>query len=98
MGEIRLRGRPAAPGFARGPLVTLEPRQHRRVASRDPAEEGSALRIAFAVAAAQLTDLRSRISGAGADILDFQLVLLEDDALRDCRDRQEALQVAGVRP
>ena len=83
MGEIRLRGRPAAPGFARGPLVTLEPRQHRRVASRDPAEEGSALRIAFAVAAAQLTDLRSRISGAGADILDFQLVLLEDDALRE---------------
>ena len=83
MGEIRLRGRPAAPGFARGPLVTLEPRQHRRVASRDPAEEGSALRIAFAVAAAQLNELRSRISGAGADILDFQLVLLEDDALRE---------------
>jgi hypothetical protein len=53
VGEIRLRGRPAAPGFARGPLVTLKPRLHRRVASRDPAEEGSALRIAFAAAVAQ---------------------------------------------
>jgi phosphotransferase system enzyme I (PtsI) len=83
VGEIRLRGRPAAPGFARGPLVTLEARQHRRVASRDPAEEGSALRIAFAAAAAQLMDLRTRISGSGADILDFQLALLEDDALRE---------------
>lgn len=83
MGEMHLRGRPAAPGFARGPLVTLEARQHRRVASRDPDEERSALRTAFAAAAAQLVDLRSRIGGSGADILDFQLALLEDDALRE---------------
>lgn len=83
VGEIRLRGRPAAPGFARGPLVTLEARQHRRVASRDPDEERSALRTAFAAAAVQLADLSSRISGSGADILDFQLALLEDDALRE---------------
>jgi phosphotransferase system enzyme I (PtsI) len=64
-------------------LVTLKPRQHRRVASRDAAVEGSALRIAFAAAAAQLNELRSRISGSGADILDFQLALIEDDALRE---------------
>ncbi len=83
VGEIRLRGRPAAPGFARGPLVALQPRQHRRVASRDPAEEGAALRAAFVAAAAQLTDLRSRVTGSGIDILDFQLALLEDDALRE---------------
>jgi phosphoenolpyruvate-protein phosphotransferase (PTS system enzyme I) len=83
MGEIRLRGRPAAPGFARGPLVTLEARRHNRVASRDAGEERSALRTAFAAAAAQLTELRSRIAGSGTEILDFQLALLEDDALRE---------------
>jgi phosphoenolpyruvate-protein phosphotransferase (PTS system enzyme I) len=83
VGEIRLKGRSAAPGFARGPLVTLEARQHRRVASRDATEEGAALRIAFSAAAVQLIDLRSRVSGSGADILDFQLALLEDDALRE---------------
>jgi phosphotransferase system enzyme I (PtsI) len=81
--EIRLRGRPAAPGFARGPLVTLTPRQHHRVASRDPAEEGAALRAALAAATAQLADLRSRVSGSGAAILEFQLALLEDDALQE---------------
>ena len=83
MGEIRLRGRPAAPGFARGPVVTLEARQHRREASRDPGEECSALRAAVAAAAAQLRGLRTRINGTGADLLDFQLALLEDDALRE---------------
>jgi len=83
MGEIRLRGRPAAPGFARGPLVTLEARARRRLPNADPAQEASALRAALAAAAAQLVSLRSHTNGTGADILGFQLALLEDDALRE---------------
>src|SRR5882672_184214 len=83
MGEIRLRGRPAAPGFARGPLVTLEARERRRLPSGDPLEEESALRAALAAAAAQLVDLRTQVNGTGADILGFQLALLEDDALSE---------------
>src|SRR5437879_1011288 len=78
MGEIRLRGRPAAPGFARGPLVTLEARERRRLPNGDPLEEASALRAALAAAAAQLVGLRTHINGTGADILGFQLALLED--------------------
>ena len=83
MGEIRLRGRPAAPGFARGPLVTLEARERRRLPTGDPLEEESALRAALAAAAAQLVGLRTHVNGAGADMLGFQLALLEDDALRE---------------
>ena len=83
MGEIRLRGRPAAPGFARGPLVTLEARERRRLPNGDPSEEASALRAALAAAAAQLVGLRTHTNGTGADILGFQLALLEDDALRE---------------
>ncbi len=83
MGEVRLRGRPAAPGFARGPLVTLEARERRRPPSGDPLEEESALRAALAAAAAQLVGLRTQVNGTGADILGFQLALLEDDALRE---------------
>src|SRR5437588_4016368 len=83
MGEIRLRGRPAAPGFARGPLVTLEAGARRHLPSGDPLKEASALRAALVTAAAQLVGLRARINGVGADILGFQFALLEDDALRE---------------
>jgi phosphotransferase system enzyme I (PtsI) len=83
MGEIRLRGRPAAPGFARGPLVTLQAREWRRLPNGEPSEEASALRAALAAAAAQLVGLRTHTNGTGADILGFQLALLEDDALRE---------------
>jgi phosphotransferase system enzyme I (PtsI) len=83
MGEIRLRGRPAAPGFARGPLVTLEARVRGRLPRGDPLEEASALHAALAAAAAQLVGLRTYLNGTGADILGFQLALLEDDALRE---------------
>ena len=83
MGEMRLRGRPAAPGFARGPLVALETRDRQRALSGNPGEETSLLHAALTAAAAQLDDLATRTNGSGADILGFQLALLEDEALRE---------------
>lgn len=76
-----LSGRPASPGFAAGPLVVQAERAHGRRRAGTPAEERAALTAALATAAADLATLAADASGDAADILEFQIALIEDDAL-----------------
>ncbi|MEO8669118.1 MAG: putative PEP-binding protein [Bauldia sp.] len=76
------RGRPAAPGLAAGPLVRLERTLGRRVASGDPARERADLETALAAAIGALGRLAAIVKGDAADILEFQVAMLEDDELR----------------
>jgi phosphotransferase system enzyme I (PtsI) len=78
---VELRGRPASDGIFAGPVVFLES----AVAARHPAGDVQAEILAFdgAVAAAisALCSLVETAEGEGADMLAFQIALLEDDAL-----------------
>ncbi len=76
-----LSGRPASPGFAAGPLVVQAERTGGRRRAGSPVEERTALQAALATAAADLATLAAEASGDAADILEFQIALIEDDAL-----------------
>lgn len=82
MTERRLAGRAAAPGFAEGLI------HHPRTAAASrtpgtPAEEARALDAAIAAAAAQIAALVAREADQAADILSFQVALLDDPALAE---------------
>src|SRR5271169_843388 len=80
-GALIFNGMTAAPGFARGPFVRTDPRQ---VSFRKPGnshQEESALRAALAVTNGQIAALASAMGGDAAEILEFQLALLEDESL-----------------
>jgi phosphotransferase system enzyme I (PtsI) len=84
LGSAVLPGIAASPGLAVGPIalqrtVPVLPRTIGR-----PDEEENALRAAIALAAAQLQALREVVhDDLAADILEFQLTLLEDEDLID---------------
>ncbi len=78
MPELRFNGRPAAPGLFAGSVFILASHTGRREPSGDPAQEVTALQAAIAVALAELTILARDISGDGADMLAFQITMLED--------------------
>jgi phosphotransferase system enzyme I (PtsI) len=81
MAEHCLAGRVASGGFAAGPLALLS---HRSAGSRKtgkPDAEAAALREAIAAALRQLSELAGRSDGAAADILEFQIAMLEDETL-----------------
>ena len=81
MAEIHLIGRAASPGLAIGPVTMLTAAVARRTASDDPAQEAAALRAAIEGARAEITEQIKTIQGEVADILEFQVAMLEDDAL-----------------
>ena len=81
MPELRLCGRLASGGFAAGPIALLARHARSARSSGDPGSEATALRAAIGVALAALTDLSERVDVSGADILAFQIAMLEDDAL-----------------
>jgi phosphotransferase system enzyme I (PtsI) len=81
--EIHRTGRAASPGLATGPVTVLAAAVARRTASGDPAQEAAALRAAIEGAAAELAELIKTIEGEVADILEFQVAMLEDEALAD---------------
>jgi phosphotransferase system enzyme I (PtsI) len=83
MAERRFKGRPASPGLAAGRLVSLAEDTAKRTASGDPAAEAAALKAALATAAAELVELTARSQGDAAEILAFQIALVEDDALAE---------------
>jgi len=83
MAEIRLSGRPASSGFAEGQLYALPDKRVSRTATGDPALEAKALRDAIASATEALADLAGTADGDAADILSFQVAMLEDDALSE---------------
>lgn len=79
--ETVLRGRPASTGLHAGPLVVLAAAVARRTASGDPAIEAADLRRAIADARDELAAMAEAADGDGADILAFQVAMLEDEAL-----------------
>jgi phosphoenolpyruvate-protein phosphotransferase (PTS system enzyme I) len=81
--EIHLTGRPASPGLAIGPVTVLTAAVAKRTAVGDPAQEAAALRAAIEAATAEIAALIETVQGEVADILEFQVAMLEDDALAE---------------
>jgi phosphoenolpyruvate-protein phosphotransferase (PTS system enzyme I) len=73
------QGRTASIGFAHGPFVRVDtaPTEGRTVGL--PADEERALRAAVASAGQDITALAQAAGGEGAQILEFQVALLEDE-------------------
>lgn len=83
MGEIHLTGHPASPGLAIGPVAMLTRAVVSRAAKDDPAQEAAALKAAIERAAAELAELIATVHGDAAEILQFQVAMLGDDALAE---------------
>ncbi|CCV09754.1 phosphoenolpyruvate--protein phosphotransferase [Mesorhizobium sp. STM 4661] len=78
---LRLTGISASAGYAEGPLFNLEPVAARYASKATAAEEKAALEAAIGVAAGRLAGLMEIADGEAAGILEFQVAMLEDDAL-----------------
>ncbi len=78
---LRLRGRAAAPGLAAGPLTRMSTVIAEVRSAGSPEVERAALRQAIARAAAELRTLAASQTRETAEILEFQLALLEDEDL-----------------
>src|SRR5260221_14699225 len=83
MAETRYAGRSASPGLAAGRIVPLAGAVSRRIATDDPDCEAASLRAAMARAATELAALAASALADAAEVLGFQLALLDDDALSD---------------
>ena len=81
--EKLFAGRSASPGIALGPLVSLVPDAGMRVASGTIDIEARALREALAQAQRDLRRLVDQSPNEAAEILGFQLALLDDDVLAE---------------
>jgi phosphoenolpyruvate-protein phosphotransferase (PTS system enzyme I) len=81
--EIHLTGRAASPGLAIGPVTVLTVAVESRTAIGNPAQETAALKMAIEGATAELAELVEAVQGEAADILAFQVAMLEDDALAE---------------
>ena len=83
MAELRLCGRPASSGFFEGLLYPLPERHAIRQSSDDPVREADELRAAISAAATTLTKLVENSVGQSADMISFQVAMLEDEALSE---------------
>jgi phosphotransferase system enzyme I (PtsI) len=87
MTTLSLKGQCASPGFACGVVSVLRQRaaggQAATTIKTDPAGEAGALRVAITRAAAELTMLAAKAEGEAAEMLGFQIAMLEDDALSE---------------
>jgi phosphotransferase system enzyme I (PtsI) len=81
--EIHLTGRAASPGLAIGPVTVLAVAVESRRVTGDPAQETAALKAAIEGATAELAGLVEAEQGDAAEILEFQVAMLEDDALAE---------------
>ena len=81
MGDLRIRGRRASPGFAAGEVVVLSRHAVARAPTGDPARETLALEHAVKAATSELAELARHTQGEESDIIGFQLALLNDAAL-----------------
>lgn len=79
-GETR-KGRAAAPGLAAGPVVTLDVSMAVTQAQGDPAAERERLDAALAEAGEQIALLMEHVGGEAAEMLEFQLAMIEDQEL-----------------
>ena len=84
-----LTGQPAAPGIAIGPLVRLAEQEAAGRQAGAPDHERAALDAAIAARAYPvimslgMAALAERAGGDGAEMLEFQIAMLEDEALRE---------------
>ena len=83
MAELRLTGRVASSGFAAGPVALLLNSNSGNRSVGNPVAEAQALRRAIAAALSELSDLAANAEGDGAEILAFQIAMLEDDTLAE---------------
>jgi phosphoenolpyruvate-protein phosphotransferase (PTS system enzyme I) len=83
MAELRVSGRVASGGFAAGPVAVFSTDAGTARLAREPVAETHALRSAIASALEQLGDLAGKAQSDGADILAFQIAMLEDEALSE---------------
>src|SRR5207253_10311229 len=81
--EIHLTGRAASPGLAIGPVTVLTAAIESRRVPGDPAQETAALKAAIEAATAELANLVEAAQGDAAGILQFQVAMLEDEALAE---------------
>jgi phosphoenolpyruvate-protein phosphotransferase (PTS system enzyme I) len=81
--EIHLTGRAASPGLAIGPVTVLTDTVARRTTVGDPAQETAALQAAIDASAAEIAALIETVQGEVVDILEFQVAMIEDDALAE---------------
>src|SRR5689334_14653267 len=78
---VELKGKPASDGIFAGPVFFLSSAEAERRASGDPEVERQAFDEAIAMAVAGLAALTETAEGEAAEMLSFQVALLEDDAL-----------------
>jgi phosphotransferase system enzyme I (PtsI) len=81
MAETRCTGRSASPGVAIGTLYLLRSAALARRDAGTPEEENALLRDAIARAEAELAELIGAAEGDAAEILAFQVAMLEDEEL-----------------
>jgi phosphotransferase system enzyme I (PtsI) len=77
--SLAYRGRTASIGFARGPFIRLNDGEDSARIAGSPDEETSALREAIQSASEQIAELAAAAGGEAAQILEFQVALLEDE-------------------
>ena len=82
MAELRLFGRSASPGVAKGVVAVIDgARRPRGKAVGTQAEEALALRGALSLARAEVEALAENATGEAADMLGFQVAMLSDEEL-----------------
>jgi phosphotransferase system enzyme I (PtsI) len=98
MAELRLFGRSAAPGVAKGVVAVLDAaRRPRREAAGTQAEEALALQQALSQALTEVEALAGKATGEAADMLGFQVAMLSDEELiRPALDGVEAGESAAA--
>ena len=80
---LLFRGRTASIGFARGPFVRLNAVKSRARVAGAAEDEVSALRDAIRAASDHIAELAAAAGGEAAQILEFQVALLEDEDFLD---------------
>ena len=80
---LAYRGRTASIGFAHGPFVRVDGRTSSERVAAAPPDEEAALRAALVSAGQQIANLAEAVGGDAAQILEFQVALLEDDDFLD---------------
>src|SRR6201987_1552808 len=77
------RGRTASIGFARGPFIRLSARENSARTPGSPQDQPLALRGAIQSLSEQIAELAAAAGGEAAQILEFQVALLEDQDFID---------------
>jgi phosphotransferase system enzyme I (PtsI) len=80
---LAYRGRTASIGFARGPFIRISAGENSARVAGKPEDEVLALREAIEAASEQIAEVAAAAGGEAAQILEFQVALLEDEDFLD---------------